>query len=166
MKLLIIFIFANALNIILQTLHSICVVKCSKTVAGLVNACAFGFYTYIIILTTADLPLLLKCGIVAILNFICTFAVKWVEEKIRKDKLWKVEGWFENSDIFDINGDIQKMKNKIYGKFWDCNIIPLADGFKIDFYCENQKATNEAVKFIKENYGKVIFASECAPIIK
>ena len=163
MKLILIFIFANALNIILQTLHSICVVKCSKTVAGIVNAAAFGFYTYIIILTTADLPLLLKCGIVAVLNFFCTFAVKWVEEKLRKDKLWKVEGRFEDCDILDIDGDLIPIE----GNYLDYNIVKTAnEGFKIEFYCRTQKETNEAVKFIKENYGQVIFASECAPIAR
>lgn len=164
MKLLIIFIFANALNIILQTLHSICVVKCSKTVAGLVNACAFGFYTYIIILTTADLPLLLKCGIVAILNFICTFAVKWVEEKLRKDKLWKVEGVVRFYSEEDMN------------RFWvNMKMLPICEKFttpvrncclNVNLYCRTQKETDIAVKFIKENNGKVVFASECAPIIK
>lgn len=164
MKLLIIFIFANALNIVLQTLHSICVVKCSKTVAGLVNACAFGFYTYIIILTTADLPLLLKCGIVAILNFICTFAVKWVEEKLKKDKLWKVEGIINFYNKEDINNFWAKMKML---PIYDKSSTPVRNlCLNVNLYCKSQKETDIAVKFIKENGGKVVFASECAPIIK
>lgn len=91
MKLLIIFILFNALNVIIQTIKSIATIKCSKTVAALVNAIAYGLYTYIVVLTVCDLPLWQKMLIVAVCNFVGVFVVKWVEEKARKDKLWKVE---------------------------------------------------------------------------
>jgi hypothetical protein len=38
-----------------------------------------------------DLPLLAKCLIVAGANFVGVYVVKLIEEKARKDKLWKVE---------------------------------------------------------------------------
>ena len=41
MKLLIIFIVLNIFNVILQTVKSICTVKCGKTVAAIVNAVAY-----------------------------------------------------------------------------------------------------------------------------
>ena len=46
MKLLILFIVMNILNVIIQTIKSIATIKCGKTVAALVNALAYGLYTY------------------------------------------------------------------------------------------------------------------------
>ena len=59
-KLFIIFIVANILNVILQTVKSLATVKCGKGSAALINAVSYGFYTYVIVLTVCDLPLWLK----------------------------------------------------------------------------------------------------------
>ena len=91
MQLLILFIVMNVLNVVIQTIKSICTIKCGKVVAAIVNAAAYGLYTYIIVLTNCELPLLAKCLIVASANFVGVFVVKLIEEKARKDKLWKVE---------------------------------------------------------------------------
>ena len=90
-KLLILFIVMNVLNVIIQTIKSIATIKCGKTAAAAINALAYGLYTYIIVLTNCDLPLLAKCLIVASANFVGVWVVKFFEEKARKDKLWKVE---------------------------------------------------------------------------
>ena len=91
MKLLIIFITLNIINVILQTVKSLATVKCGKVVAAIVNAVAYGLYTIVLVYTMCDLPLMWKAGIVALCNFIGVFIVKLIEEKARKDKLWKVE---------------------------------------------------------------------------
>ena len=91
MKLLIIFIILNICNVILQTVKSICTVKCGKTIAAIVNAVAYGLYTVVIIYTNTDLPLIQKVLVVALSNLIGVYIVKWVEEKKRKEMLWKVE---------------------------------------------------------------------------
>ena len=91
MKLLVLFIVMNVLNVIIQTIKSIATIKCGKTAAAAINALAYGLYTYIIVLTNCDLPLLAKCLIVASANFVGVWVVKYFEEKARKDKLWKVE---------------------------------------------------------------------------
>ena len=90
-KLLLLFIIMNIINVIIQTIKSIATIKCNKWVAALINAVAYGLYTYIIVLTNCDLPMLAKCLIVASANFIGVWVVKYFEEKARKDKLWKVE---------------------------------------------------------------------------
>ena len=91
MKLLVLFIVMNIINVVIQTIKSIATIKCGKTTAAIVNACAYGLYTYIVVLTMCDLPLLWKCLIVAGANFVGVYVVKLIEEKARKDKLWKVE---------------------------------------------------------------------------
>ena len=90
-KLLVLFIVMNVLNVIIQTIKSIATIKCGKVAAAIVNAVAYGLYTYIVVLTMCNLPLIWKCLIVALANFIGVWVVKYFEEKTRKDKLWKVE---------------------------------------------------------------------------
>lgn len=91
MKLFILFVVMNIINVIIQTVKSITTIKCGKVVAAIVNAVAYGLYTYIVVLTMCDLPLLAKCLIVAGANFVGVFVVKLFEEKARKDKLWCVQ---------------------------------------------------------------------------
>ena len=102
MKLLILFIVMNIVNVVIQTIKSIATIKCGKTAAALVNALAYGLYTYIIVLTNCDLPMLAKCLIVASANFVGVWVVKYFEEKARKDKLWKVEATFRKSEKCEI----------------------------------------------------------------
>mgnify|MGYP006923286367 CR=1 FL=1 len=86
MKLLGLFIVMNVLNVIIQTIKSIATIKCGKTAAAAINALAYGLYTYIIVLTNCDLPLLAKCLIVAGANFVGVWVVKYFEEKARKQE--------------------------------------------------------------------------------
>lgn len=91
MNLLILFIILNIINVVLQTTKSILTIKCGKTIAALANAISYGFYTVVIIYMVCDLPLMAKVLIVAACNFVGVFVVKLIEEKSRKDKLWKIE---------------------------------------------------------------------------
>lgn len=91
MELLLIFIALNIVNVILQTVKSLATVKCGKVAAAVVNAVAYGLYTIVLVYTMCDLPLMWKASIVALCNFIGVYVVKLIEEKARKDKLWKVE---------------------------------------------------------------------------
>ena len=90
-QLLILFIVLNILNVIIQTVKSIVTVKCGKTAAALTNAIAFGLYTIVTVYLLCDLNLWLKAGIVALCNLVGVYVVKLIEEKARKDRLWKVE---------------------------------------------------------------------------
>ena len=91
MKLLIIFIVLNIANVIIQTVKSIATVKCGKAVAAIIYAVAYGLYTIVTVYLMCELDLYLKAGIVALCNLVGVYVVKLIEEKARKDKLWKVE---------------------------------------------------------------------------
>ena len=69
-QLLITFIIFNIINVIIQTVKSLATIKCGKTVAAVVNAIAYGLYTYIVVLTVCDLPLWLKVAVVGGANLI------------------------------------------------------------------------------------------------
>ena len=89
--LLLTFITLNIFNVIIQTVKSIATVKCGKTAAAIINAVAYGLYTIVTVYMLCELDLWVKALIVAVCNLIGVYIVKLIEEKSRKDKLWKVE---------------------------------------------------------------------------
>ena len=97
-KLLITFIVLNILNVIIQTVKSIATIKCGKTLAAVINAVAYGLYTIVTVYMLCELDLWLKALIVAVANLIGVYVVKLLEEKSRKDKLWKVEATVKSRD--------------------------------------------------------------------
>lgn len=151
MKLLIIFIALNIVNVIVQTAKSICTIKCGKVGAALVNAIAYGIYTIVIVYTMCDLPLLLKAGIVAVCNLIGVYVVKFVEEKARKDKLWKIELTTPSRYTAAVELDLKDISH---------STIKIDDEYTLfNFYCATQ-AESTRVKNIVAQYEAKYFVSE------
>ena len=149
MNILITFIIFNILNVIIQTVKSIATIKCGKLMASIINAVAYGFYTYIVILTMCDLPILTKAIIVALCNLIGVYIVKYIEEKKRKDKLWKIEMAIPNGvNIHDI-------KRRIENCGVPCNYIEVGKWLMFNCYCERQAQTSVMVAIAKEYNGKI-----------
>ena len=153
MKLLILFVVMNVVNVVIQTIKSIATIKCGKTAAAIVNAVAYGLYTYIVVLTMCDLPLLAKCLIVAGANFVGVWVVKLFEEKARKDKLWKVEatvlrGWTNELHAKLVEAEISHNYLENVGKYTLFNI-----------FCENQAQSAKAKKIL-DQYQAKYFVSE------
>ena len=156
MKLLVLFVVMNVVNVVIQTIKSIATIKCGKTAAALINALAYGLYTYIIVLTNCDLPMIAKCLIVASANFVGVFVVKYFEEKARKDKLWKVEATIHNQGIDPHYDDcLVALRNAgIPHNYIDANKYLI-----INAYCATQ-AESQVVKTILDQYNAKYFVSE------
>ena len=151
MKLLILFVVMNVLNVIIQTIKSIATIKCGKTAAAIVNAVAYGLYTYIVVLTMCDLPLLAKCLIVASANFVGVYVVKYFEEKARKDKLWKVEATIPAKYQGAVHFDLKDIPH---------NYIEGVGNYTLfNFYCATQ-AESAKVRDIINQYDAKYFVSE------
>lgn len=89
---ILIFVICTLANVVISTIKSVMTIKGGKVSAALWNALSFGLYTYIVVLTaTAPVSTLWKVIITAGCNLVGVFCVKLVEEKMRKDRLWKVE---------------------------------------------------------------------------
>lgn len=108
-SLLITFIICNFLNVIIQTAKSLATINGSKFTAATVNALAYGFYTYIVVLMVSDLPMLWKALIIAGCNFIGVYIVKFIEGKMRKDKLWKVEMTVHKSQTAPLHDELETL---------------------------------------------------------
>ena len=151
MELLITFIIFNILNVIVQTAKSIATVKCGKVVAAVVNAVAYGLYTYIVILTMCELDTWLKALIVALCNLVGVFVVKWAEEKSQKTKLWKVEVTIPSKFTSAVHFDLKDVPH---------NYIENVGKYSIfNFYCAT-KSESKKVKDITSQYNAKYFVAE------
>lgn len=155
-KLLILFIVLNIVNVVLQTIKSIATIKCGKLMAGIVNAITYGVYTVVLVYTMCDLPLMWKAIIVALCNFVGVFVVKWIEEKARKDKLWKVQATVHNEGIDPHYDDcLVALRNAdIPHNYIDANKYLI-----INVYCATQ-AESRVAKTILDQYNAKYFVSE------
>ena len=92
MNAIILFIIATVINVTLSTIRAIATIKCGKMVSAIMNALCYGFYPLIVMLTAKDtVSIVANMIITAVVNFVCVWIIKLVEEKARKDKMWKVE---------------------------------------------------------------------------
>ena len=89
--LLVLFIVLTVVNVVLNTVRTIVTVKGGMFWSSLVAAIAFGFYTIVIIYTVCELPMWMKATVTAVANFVGTYFVKYIELKVRKDRLWMVD---------------------------------------------------------------------------
>lgn len=152
MNLIIVFIIANIVNVIIQTIKSLCTVKCGKIIASVVNAIAYGFYTYVIVLTVCGLPLQLKIIVVALCNLVGVYVVKLCEEKARKEKLWKVEVTVNPLEAPSL---IEEAKTKDL----PFNYVDINKYYLFNFYAPTQKDSAEIKKML-ERYNVKYFVSE------
>ena len=149
MKLFIIFVSLSIVNVVLNTLKTTITVKGTKLAAALINAITFFVYTYVIIYTNCELSMFLKASVTAIINFVGVYAVKWFEEKARKDKLWKVEMAIPNGT------NLAVLKNRIEWCGVPCNYIEVGKWVMFNCYCETQTQTKAMIEIAKEFNGKI-----------
>lgn len=152
MNTILLFALCTAVNVILSTIKSILTVTGGKFSASFINAITYGFYSYVIVLTSADgMPIWVKMAITAICNFVGVYLVKWIEEKARKDKLWKVELTVPTKYTNTIDFDLHDVPH---------SYIELSDKHTLfNFYCATQKESAK-VKAIANQYEAKYFVAE------
>ena len=151
-ELLVLFIVCNIANVIIQTIKSIITVKGTPFSAALMNAIAYAFYTYIIVITNCDLPMWQKMLIVGLCNLVGVFVVKYIEKKQEKDKLWKIEVTIPQEDF-------KTVKEFIDTKLVPANYIDIDKYVLVNFYCKSQEQSKIIRDFLKPYHAKY-FASE------
>lgn len=156
--LLLLFILLNVVNVILQTAKSIATVKCGKTLASIVNAVAYGLYTVVIVYTNCELSLLTKCLVVALSNLLGVYVVKLFEEKMTKDKLWKIDFTVNKLDFQPIEDRLKELNIPYYYNEYGKHTMFSA-------FANTQKESTEVAKLVKA-YGGKYFVSENKGILE
>lgn len=153
MKLLFIFIILNVFNVIIQTIKSIVTIKCGKSVAAVVNAVAYGLYTVVTVYMLCELSLWVKALVVALCNLVGVYVVKLIEEKSRKDKLWKVEATVYNPYTESLHTELN-LANLSH------NYIENIGKYAVfNIYCETQIDSVKAKEILNRHKAKY-FVSE------
>lgn len=154
MKLLITFIILNIINIISQVTRNLTTVKCGKFVAALASAVSYGMNSIIIVYTVCDLPLAVKVAVVMSTTFIGVLFVKWLEEKLDKDRLWKIEATFTPS----YDGEAYDIKTAFAGWGIPCNYIEIGRYVIVNCYCHSKEEARRAKQVIADLGGKMFFS--------
>src|SRR5574344_1561556 len=110
MTFLMIFVGLSIVNVIFSTVRSILTIKGGKVTASLLSGGYFAFYNIMLIYTVADFPMWEKCLITFICNVVGVWIVKFIEEKLQKDKLWKVEATICKTHQDDVCSMLNKAK--------------------------------------------------------
>ena len=153
MKLLFIFIILNVFNVIIQTVKSIVTIKCNKGVAAVVNAVAYGLYTVVTVYMLCELSLWIKALVVALCNLVGVYVVKLIEEKSRKDKLWKIECTVPSDQVLYLCCDLREKVP------FNCYDINESDYVVFNIYCSTQ-LQSAYVKECLQNRKAKYFVSE------
>jgi len=151
-NLLILFIVLSIVNVVLNTIKSIVTVNGGKMAAAIINAITFFVYTYVIIYTNCELPMLTKAIITGVVNFVGVYVVKWIEEKAKKDKLWLVKMTIPKENYFRAKSYLDK-ENVSY------SYIDINKYIVFDTYCYTQEETTKVEKICRLCKGK-LFATE------
>ena len=157
MNAILIFAIATVINVTLSTIRSICTIKCGKWLSAISNAVCYGFYPLIVMLTAKDtVSIVVNMAITAVANFVCVWLIKYIEEKGRKDKMWKVEMAIPKEDL----GLVVSALNR---KNIPCNYVEVGQWVMFNCYCNEQKDTAICVDIAKKLQGK-ISAYESKPL--
>lgn len=153
MKFLFTFIGLSIINVIFSTFRTILTVNGDKLRASVVSGAYFAFYNVMLIYTVADFPMWQKCLITFICNVIGVYVVKYLEEKARKDKLWKVEFTVLSENTTAIH-ELLSLANIPH------NFIENVGKYTIfNAFCASQSQSDSVSEIIKE-YNAKYFVSE------
>ena len=116
MNMILLFTALTIVNVILQTIKSLCTVRCPSIVSASVNAVAYGLYTFVIFFTTADgMPLWMKAAITAVANFFGVYVANFLFDKIfTKIVRWKVEVSVPNDSAIDFQRQLREHDYEFY----------------------------------------------------
>ena len=153
MKFLLTFIILSTINVVFSTIRSITTIKSGKAVASLISGGYYAFYNIMLIYTVADFPMWEKCVITFVCNVLGVWIVKWIEEKMRKDKLWKVEATVPIAEVERLLADCVRNHIEHY------NCFNIYDYAVFNFYCATQ-ADSRSIKNLLSNYNVKYFVTE------
>lgn len=137
LNLLLVFFTLSIVNVVFSTVKSLITIKGNALAASVVSALYYGYYNVVLIYTVADFPLWQKVIVTFVCNLVGVFAVKWAEEKSRKDKLWKVE-----ATVDPIRKDI--LISMLKSRGIPFNYVDVGKYVIFNIYCSTQRESGIA----------------------
>ena len=150
---ILLFIICTFANVVLSTIKSVMTIKGGKMSAAIWNALSFGLYSYIVIMTaSAPISTIGKVVITIGCNLIGVYGVKLVEEKMRKDKMWKIEMTVRNEYV-------DKVHDALTAQGIPNHYLTAGKHTVFNCYCETKTQTDAALA-AGAQYGAKCFANE------
>ena len=137
MEMILLFTALTIVNVIIQTVKSLCTVRCSTLVSASVNAIAYGLYTFVIFFTTAGgMSLWLKAIITAVANFFGVYIANYLFSKLfAKEVRWKVEISIPKEEAEQFKRDL--VANNL--DYYNCGNFE--DWVALAVFCPDKKAS-------------------------
>lgn len=151
MQQILIFTALQIVNVILSVMKSIIQIKGGKILASLFNAFYFAFYIVIVIYMVADIQLWVKMLITFFSNLFGTFIAMTILDKVRRDKLWKIDAVVSSSDADSIHAALKDISHTY--------IIVTHSKTVFTFYCMNKDQSRRVRDLLKEKSAQY-FVSE------
>ena len=149
MNAILLFTLATVVNVTLSTVRAIVTIKGGKWASATMNALCYGFYPLIVMLTAKDtVTIVVNMAITAIANFVCVWLIKYVEEKARKDKMWKVEMAIPKEETNLVSQMLDR-------KGIPHNYVEVGKWVMFNCYCDTQADTQVCVTTAKNLQGKI-----------
>ena len=133
MNQVLLFAIATVVNVVLSTIRSITTIKGGKWLSAFTNAVCYGFYPLIVMLTAkGTVGIVVNMCITAIANFVCVWVIKYVEQKSRKDKMWRIDLAIPNDERDFVHRKLQDIPH---------NYIECGAWTMFNCYCATQQET-------------------------
>lgn len=145
---ILIFAIATIINVTLSTVRAIATIKGGKWLSATMNALCYGFYPLIVMLTAqGTVSIIINMLITAVVNFICVWLIKYIEQKAQKDRLWKIEVAVPKDNAEKLHQDLK------FGKI-EHNFTPVGSWTMFNCYCMTQLQTAQVIESAKYYKGK------------
>lgn len=139
------FFLISLINVILSSVKSICVVRYGRGINVLTNVIAYSFYT-IVVKQTADLPLTITIIATALSNALGVWLSYVFLDKIRKDRLWKIEVVVSKEETEIIHTQLKRVPHQY---------IEMGPKTLFNFYCVSKEDSSTVIKYCKAHNGKI-----------
>ena len=153
MQFLLLYLVLQIVYVILNTVTNIAKIKYSKLIASITSAVCYGFYVIVVVATASNQSIWVKMLLTAVTNIVGVYIGMWVMEKLRKDKLWKIEATIPTKYIETVDYNLDN-------HFVPHSYVKLSDKHTVFYcYCATQN-DSKIVKKILDNYEARYFVSE------
>lgn len=86
-----VYLILQIVYVVLNTVTNIAKIKCTKLIASICSAVCYGFYVIVVVATASDYNIWVKMLLTAVTNLVGVYLGMYIMEKMRKDRLWKIE---------------------------------------------------------------------------
>ena len=150
-KYILLFSALQLINVMMSTAKSIIQIKGTKLMAAIANSLYYAFYTIVVIFTVSEINIWIKMGVTFVANLIGTYLSMLILDRLRKDKLWKIEVTVPTANNDEIHAQLKSIPH---------SYIVLTDKHTVfTFYCATSK-DSAMVKQLVNKYDAKYFVSE------